>query len=135
MITKLNHVGLAVNKLDEHLPFYRDILQLPLLTIEEVPDQKVKVAVLQVGEVHIELLEPTDPESPIAKFIEKKGEGLHHLAYETDNINATLADCRQKGLTLIDECPRKGAHGALIAFLHPRSSGRVLTEICQMNAE
>lgn len=134
MITKLNHVGIAVNKLEQHLPFYQNVLRLPLVTIEEVPDQKVRVAVLQVGEVHIELLEPTDPESPIAKFILKKGEGLHHLAYETDDIAATLADCKVQGLTLIDDVPRKGAHGALIAFIHPQSSGRVLTEICQMNA-
>lgn len=132
MITKLNHIGIAVNQLDDHLAFYRDILHLPLLSIEEVVDQKVRTAIFQIGEVHIELLEPTDSESPIAKFIEKKGEGLHHLAYETDDIQTDLAEFTQKGLILIDEQPRHGAHGALIAFLHPRSTGRVLTEICQM---
>jgi methylmalonyl-CoA/ethylmalonyl-CoA epimerase len=135
MITKLNHIGIAVNKLEEHMPFYQNVLYLPLLSIEEVVDQKVRAAIFQIGEVHIELLEPTDPASPIAKFIEKKGEGLHHLAYETDDIQTTLAECIQKGLTLIDEQPRPGAHGALIAFLHPRSTGRVLTEICQMTTK
>ncbi len=135
MIKKLNHIGIAVKSLSEQIPFYRDILKLPFVGSEEISDQKVKVAIFQIGEVHIELLEPTSVESPIAKFIEKKGEGLHHLAYESNDINKELADFKQRGLVLIDEEPRKGAHGTLIAFLHPSSSARVLTEICQMPTE
>lgn len=135
MIKKLNHIGIAVKSLSEQIPFYRDILKLPFVSSEEISEQKVKVAIFQVGEVRIELLEPTSVESPIAKFIEKKGEGLHHLAYESDDIHEELSGFKQQGLALIDEEPRKGVHGALIAFLHPSSSARVLTEICQMPTE
>jgi methylmalonyl-CoA/ethylmalonyl-CoA epimerase len=98
---------------------------------EEVADQKVKVAMFQVGEVKIELLEPTSPESPIAKHIEKKGEGIHHLAYQTDDIVKQIASCKAKEVAMIDENPRMGAHETQIAFLHPKSSAKVLTEICQ----
>jgi methylmalonyl-CoA/ethylmalonyl-CoA epimerase len=131
MIKKLNHIGIAVRSLENHIPFYRDVLSLPLKGIEEVADQKVRVAVFKIGEIHIELLEPTSPESAIAKFIEKKGEGLHHIALETGSIDQELAGLKAKGITLIDKAPRDGAHGTRIAFLHPGSTGKVLTEICQ----
>jgi len=131
MIKQINHIGIAVKSLDEHIPFYRDVLGLSLNGIEEVPDQKVKVAMFKVGEVHIELLEPISEESPIAKFIQKKGEGMHHIAYQSDDIEQELEGLKEKQIRLIDEQPRPGAHGTKIAFIHPGSSGRVLTEICQ----
>lgn len=131
MIKQINHIGIAVSSLENHIPFYRDILGLTALGTEEVPEQKVKVAMFQVGEVKIELLEPTSGESPIAKFIEKKGEGIHHIAYETDGIIKEIEGFQGKEIRMIDETPRDGAHGTKIAFIHPKSSGKVLTEICQ----
>lgn len=128
---KINHIGVAVKDLKAALPFYRDVLGMNFEGTEEVEEQKVRVAFLQVGESRIELLEPTAPDSPVAKFLEKNGEGIHHLAYEVEDIEAALADLKQKGVRLIDESPRQGAHGAKIAFLHPRASGGVLTELCQ----
>ncbi|MCK4620553.1 MAG: methylmalonyl-CoA epimerase [Desulfobacterales bacterium] len=131
MIKQINHIGIAVSSLENHIPFYRDILGLTALGTEEVPEQKVKVAMFQVGEVKIELLEPTSGESPIAKFIEKKGEGIHHIAYETDGIIKEIEGFQSKKIRMIDETPRDGAHGTKIAFIHPKSSGKILTEICQ----
>ncbi len=131
MIQKINHIGIAVKSLDEQIPFYRDVLGLTLTGIEEVAEQNVRVAMFEVGEVHIELLEPLSENSPIAKFMEKKGEGMHHIAYQTDDIREELSGFREKGIRLIDSEPRAGAHETQIAFLHPKSSGRVLTEICQ----
>ncbi len=131
MITQINHVGIAVHSLEERIPFYRDVLGLRYLGQEEVADQKVRVAMFKVGEVKIELLEPTDPESPIAKFLETKGEGIHHLAFQSDDIEAQLNDLKGKNIRLIDEQPRLGAHQTKIAFIHPKSSGKVLLEICQ----
>ncbi len=135
MINQINHIGIAVRSLDEHIPFYRDVLGLEDQGTEAVADQKVRVAMFKVGEINIELLEPTSPESPIARFIEKKGEGIHHIAYQTDNIDKELAEMKTKQIQLIDEEPRNGAHNSRIAFLHPRSSARVLTEICQTAGE
>ena len=131
MIRKINHIGIAVASLESQVPFYRDILKLEDLGREEVPDQKVNVAMFKVGEVKIELLEPTSEESPIAKFIAKKGDGIHHIAYETDGIVQEIGFFEESGINMLDKTPREGAHGTLIAFLHPKSSGRVLTEICQ----
>lgn len=131
MIQKINHIGIAVRALDEHIPFYQDVLGLTLAGIEEVADQQVRVAMFRVGEVQIELLEPLSEESPIAKFMEKKGEGMHHIAYQTDDIHQELDQLKEKEIRLIDELPRSGAHGSQIAFIHPKSSARVLTEICE----
>lgn len=131
MIKKINHIGIAVSSLDAQIPFYRDILGLESLGIEEVTDQKVKVAMFAVGEVKIELLEPTSSESPIAKFLEKKGDGIHHIAYETDGIVREIKHMEDSEIQMLDKTARDGAHGTKIAFLHPKSSGRVLTEICQ----
>lgn len=131
MITQINHIGIAVNSLKNQIPFYRDILKLEFEGIEEVPDQKVRVAMFKVGAVRIELLEPTHNESPIAKYIEKKGEGMHHIAYETDNIENELNEITNSNIEMIDKNPRLGAHNTRIAFIHPRSSGKVLSEICQ----
>ncbi|HDP68830.1 MAG TPA: methylmalonyl-CoA epimerase [Candidatus Marinimicrobia bacterium] len=135
MITNINHIGIAVTKLADQIPFYRDILQLQFKGTEEVPDQKVRVAMFRVGEVQIELLEPTSPDSPIAKFIEKRGEGIHHIAYQSDDIESDIQAFITKNIRMVDEQPRSGAHGTRIAFLHPNSSGKVLTEICQTEAK
>lgn len=131
MIRKIDHIGIAVNSLDSSIPLYRDVLGLHLMGEEKIPGQKVKVAMFAVGEVKIELLEPLSEDSPIAGYLEKKGEGIHHIAYESDGIVEELATMKENGVQLIDAAPREGAHGMNIAFLHPKSTGRVLTEICQ----
>jgi methylmalonyl-CoA/ethylmalonyl-CoA epimerase len=131
MLTKINHIGIAVKSLEEALPFYRDQLSLPFAGIEEVAEQKVRVAMLQIGESKIELLEPTSEDSPVARFIEKNGPGIHHLAYEVEDIEAAIARMTAGGTRMIDERPRNGAHGTRIAFVHPKSSNGVLTELCQ----
>lgn len=131
MLTKINHIGIAVKSLEESIPFYRDRLSMPFAGIEEVAEQKVRVAMLQVGESMIELLEPTSDDSPVAKFIEKNGPGIHHLAYEVADIEAAIARLMAEGARMIDEQPRAGAHGTRIAFVHPKSSNGVLTELCQ----
>ena len=131
MTNKINHIGIAVRSIDDSVPFYRDTLGMEFEGTEVVAEQKVKVAFLSVGESRIELLEPTAEDSPVAKFLEKNGEGTHHVAYEVEDIEAVLADLKGKGVRLIDETPRNGAHGTRIAFLHPKATGGVLTEICQ----
>lgn len=131
MLTKINHVGIAVKSLEASIPFYRDQLSMAFAGIEEVAEQKVRVAMLQVGESKIELLEPMSDDSPVAKFIEKNGPGVHHLAYEVSDIESAIARLMAEGARMIDEKPRKGAHGARIAFVHPKSSNGVLTELCQ----
>jgi len=131
MLTKINHIGIAVKSLDESIPFYRDSLGMAFQGCEEVAEQKVKVAFLQIGQSKIELLEPTSPESPIAKFLEKNGSGIHHIAYEVEDIETAIKKLEFEGVRMIDSVPRSGAHGARIAFLHPKNSGGVLTELCQ----
>ncbi|HNT28344.1 MAG TPA: methylmalonyl-CoA epimerase [bacterium] len=128
---KINHIGIAVEKIDDYIAFYRDTLGLPVEGAEMVEEQKVKVAFLTIGDTRIELLEPTSPESPIAKFIEKKGAGVHHLAFEVDDIAAELAKMKEKGVKLIDETPRGGAHHTKIAFIHPKESKGVLVELTE----
>jgi methylmalonyl-CoA epimerase len=131
MIRKLDHVGIAVNSIDEALKFFRDTLGLELESIEEVANQKVRIAFLPVGETHIELLEPTAPDSNVAKFLEKKGEGIHHLAFNVPDINAALAALKEKDTPLIDSEPRIGAGNKKIAFMHPKGTHRVLMELCE----
>lgn len=131
MLHKINHIGIAVQSLEATLPFYRDCLGMLFKGEEEVVEQKVKVAMLEVGESKIELLEPTAQDSPIAKFLEKNGPGIHHVAYEVPDIEAAIAHLQQNGARMIDEFPRVGAHGTRIAFVHPKSSNGVLTELCQ----
>ena len=132
MIQKLNHIGIAVASLDAQIPFYRDVLGLSFKGSEIVEDQKVRVAMFQVGELTIELLEPTASESPIAGFLEKRGEGLHHLSYQVDDLEAQIGEVTAKGVQMIDSRPRNGAHGTRIAFVHPKSSGKVLTELTEV---
>lgn len=131
MLSKINHIGVAVTSLEEALPFYRDSLGMTFSGTEEVPSQLVRVAFLSVGESKIELLEPTSPDSPVAKFLEKNGPGVHHVAYGVEDIEAAIASLVAKGTRMIDAVPRNGAHGARIAFIHPKSSGGVLTELCE----
>jgi methylmalonyl-CoA/ethylmalonyl-CoA epimerase len=127
----IEHIGIAVKNLDESVKFYEEVLGLQCYNIEEVKDQKVRTAFFQVGDTKIELLESTDPEGPIGKFVEKKGEGVHHIAYAVENIEEKLRQAEEQGLRLIDKKPRKGAEGLDIAFLHPKSTHGVLTELCE----
>ncbi|MBO7159860.1 MAG: methylmalonyl-CoA epimerase [Paludibacteraceae bacterium] len=131
--TKIEHLGIAVPSIAEALPYYEGVLGLTCYAIEEVADQKVKTAFLKVGEVKIELLEPTSPESTVAKFIEKNGGrgGFHHIAYAVNDIEARLQEVADKGVQLIDNTPRAGAEGMTIAFLHPKSTAGILTEFCE----
>jgi methylmalonyl-CoA/ethylmalonyl-CoA epimerase len=131
MLEKINHIGIAVTSLEAALPFYRDSLGMAFAGIEEVVEQKVRVAMLQIGESKVELLEPTSEDSPVARFIEKNGAGIHHIAYEVADIEAAIAKLLAGGARMIDEKPRHGAHGTRIAFIHPKSSNGVLTELCQ----
>jgi methylmalonyl-CoA/ethylmalonyl-CoA epimerase len=130
-ITHIEHIGIAVKNLEESIKYYENILGLKCYAVEEVTDQKVKTAFFMVGQTKIELLESTSPEGPIAKYIEKKGEGIHHLAFACTNLADTLTEVEGKGIQLIDKTPRKGAEGLEIAFLHPKSTGSVLTELCE----
>jgi len=127
----IEHIGIAVCNLKEAIEYYENILGLKCYKIEEVPDQKVRTAFLKVGQTKIELLESTDPEGPVGKFIEKKGEGVHHIAFAVENIEEHLKEAESKGVKLIDTVARKGAEGLSIAFLHPKSTYGVLTELCE----
>ena len=131
LTTGLDHIGVAVAKLDESVPLYRDLLGLPLLYHDEVETDRVKVAVFDLGKGHLELLEPTSEDSPIAKFIDKRGPGLHHVALRATDCAAALDALKQVGVRLIDEQPRTGAGGAQIGFVHPKATGGILLELCQ----
>jgi methylmalonyl-CoA/ethylmalonyl-CoA epimerase len=127
----LNHVGVAVRSIEQQRDYYEKQLGAEFECIEDVPSQKVRVAFFRINDVRLELLEPTDPSSPIAKFLEKRGEGLHHLAFTVDDIRARIDELRESGLQMIDEAPRRGAHEMQIAFIHPKSTFGVLTELCE----
>jgi methylmalonyl-CoA/ethylmalonyl-CoA epimerase len=129
-ISHIEHIGIAVNSLEEAIPYYENVLGLKCYAIEEVVDQKVKTAFFMVGQTKIELLESTDPAGPIGKFLEKKGQGIHHLAFAVDNATEALKAAESKGVSLIDKSSRKGAEGLNIGFLHPKSTLGVLTELC-----
>lgn len=129
-ISHIEHIGIAVKSIEDSLPYYENVLGLKCYNIEEVADQKVKTAFFKVGQTKIELLEPTSEDSTIAKFIEKKGEGIHHIAYAVPDVAEAIAEAESKGVKLIDQAPRKGAEGLSIAFAHPKSTGSVLTEFC-----
>jgi len=130
-LEKLDHIGIAVESLDSALPVWEGILGLPLHGTEDVAEQKVRTAFFPIGDTEVELLESTDPEGPIGKFIANKGQGVHHLAFRVDDIEAALTELKAKGVRLIDEKPRYGAGGAKIAFLHPKATGGVLVEISE----
>lgn len=132
MLKKISHIGVAVRTLEEAIPFYRDTLRMTFMGVEEVPEYRVKVAFFQIGASKIELLEPLSEESFLTEFLEKNGPGIHHVAYEVDDIEAAVKMLEADGTRMIDRVPRPGAHGARVAFLHPESSRGVLTELCQM---
>jgi methylmalonyl-CoA/ethylmalonyl-CoA epimerase len=132
-LTRVEHIGIAVRNLQESIMFYERILGLKCYSIEEVTDQKVRTAFFMVGETKIELLETTEPDGPVGKFIEKNGEGVHHIAFAVKNLTASLNEARSKGITLVDKKPRKGAEGLNIAFLHPKSTFGILIELCENN--
>jgi methylmalonyl-CoA/ethylmalonyl-CoA epimerase len=127
----IEHIGIAVKSLEEAIPYYENVLGLKCYAVEEVKEQKVKTAFFQIGQTKIELLESTDPEGPVGKFIEKRGEGIHHMAFAVENLESCLKEAEEKGIRLIDQNPRKGAEGLDIAFLHPKSTFGVLTEFCE----
>jgi len=129
-ISHIEHLGIAVRNIEACLPYYEKVLGLKCYNIEEVAEQKVKTAFFQVGQTKIELLEPTSEDSAVAKFIEKKGEGIHHIAFAVSDVATALAEVEAKGVQLIDKAPRSGAEGLNIAFLHPKSTCSVLTEFC-----
>ena len=131
-ISRIEHIGIAVQSIAEVLPYYKDVLGLEVYKEEVVEDQKVKTAFLQVGEVKLELLEPTCPESTIQKFLDNGGKGVHHVAFKVeDGVTEALAMCDERGIRLIDKAPRNGADGLKIAFLHPKSTCGILTELCE----
>lgn len=131
-ISHIEHLGIAVESIEKALPYFENVLGLKCYNVEEVADQKVKTAFLKVGEVKLELLEPTSPDSAVAKFLEKGGRGVHHVAFAIeDGVANALAECDGKEIRLIDKAPRKGAEGLNIAFLHPKSTCGILTELCE----
>ncbi len=130
-VTHIEHIGIAVANIEEAIPYWEKILGLKCYNIEEVADQKVRTAFFKVGQTKIELLEPTSEESTIAKFLEKRGPGVHHIAYAVEGIEGALTEAEAAGVQLLDKQPRKGAEGLSIAFLHPKFTGGVLTELCE----
>jgi methylmalonyl-CoA/ethylmalonyl-CoA epimerase len=130
-IKALNHVGIAVHSINAQRPYYEQELGAEFECVEDVPSQKVRVGFFRIGDVRLELLEPTDPASPVQSFLDKRGEGLHHLAFTVDDLTARIAELKQSGLRMIDDTPRPGAHDMQIAFIHPKSTFGVLTELCQ----
>lgn len=130
-LSHIEHIGIAVHNIEEAKKYYEDVLGLKCYAVEEVKDQKVKTAFFMIGQTKIELLEPTSDESAVAKFLEKKGQGIHHIAFATDDVNASLKEAEEKGVRLIDKEKRKGAEGLNIGFLHPKFTMGVLTEFCE----
>ncbi len=134
-LSHIEHIGIAVKSIEEAKTFFEGVLGLKCYAVEEVKDQMVKTAFFKIGETKIELLEATDENSPVAKFIAKRGQGIHHIAFATDDVNASLKEAEEKGVKLIDKVSRKGAEGLNIGFLHPKSSFGVLTELCGKDAK
>ena len=130
-IKAINHIGIAVRSIDAQRAFYEGTLGAVFEGVEEVAEQKVRVGFFRVGDVRLELLEPTEPTSTVAAFLEKRGEGLHHIAFTVEDLQARIADLKQSGLRMIDEAPRKGSHQLQIAFVHPKSTFGVLIELCE----
>lgn len=130
-LTHIEHIGIAVENLEESIRFYENVFGLKCYAVEEIKDQKVKTAFFKIGQTKLELLESTDPEGPVSKFIEKRGEGVHHIAFAVKNLSSALQELKDKNIRLIDNEPRAGAEKLDIAFLHPRSTRGVLTELCE----
>jgi methylmalonyl-CoA/ethylmalonyl-CoA epimerase len=132
MIKKINHIAIAVNNLEEAAKFYQDVMGLILSGVEVVTAQKTKVGFFKTGESNIELVQPSDPDSPLVKFLETKGQGIHHICFEVEDVESEVKKYLEKGATLIDQRPRPGAHNTKVAFVHPKSSGGVLIELCEL---
>ena len=128
---KLDHIGIAVRNIEQRLKIWRDIFGIQIQGIEQIAEQKVRVAILTVGDVNIELLEPITEDSPVAKYIAKRGEGIHHLSFEVGDVEKKIDELKKHGLRMIDEIPRKGTHGSRIAFIHPASTGGILIELTE----
>lgn len=135
MIKKVDHIGIAVKSIEQQLPYYTDVLELELMAIEEVESEKLKVAFINAGNAKIELLEPISPESAVAKFIEKRGEGIHHIALGVESIQDRINEMKEKGIVMIQDKPKMGAGNAKVAFMHPKSTGSVLYELCEKMGE
>jgi len=131
MLKKINHIAIAVNNIEEAAKFYQNVLGLNLSGIEMVAAQKTRVGFFKIGESNIELVQPAESDSPLVKFLETKGQGIHHICFEVDDVEAEVKAYLEKGATLIDQKPRPGAHNTKVAFIHPRSSGGVLIELCE----
>jgi methylmalonyl-CoA/ethylmalonyl-CoA epimerase len=131
MLKKINHIAIAVNNLEEAAKFYQNVLGLTISGVEVVTAQKTKVGFFKIGESNIELVQPSEPDSPLVKFLETKGQGIHHICFEVDDVEAEVKAYLAKGATLIDQKPRPGAHNTKIAFIHPKSSSGVLIELCE----
>ena len=131
MIKKINHIAIAVNNLEEAAKFYQTVMGLTLSGVEVVPAQKTRVGFFKIGESNIELVQPAEPDSPLVKFLESKGQGIHHICLEVDDIEAEVKSLLEKGATMVDQKPRPGAHQTKVAFVHPKSSGGVLIELCE----
>jgi methylmalonyl-CoA/ethylmalonyl-CoA epimerase len=135
MLKKINHVAVAVNNVEEAAKFYQDVLGLTLTGVEVVTPQKTKVGFFEIGESNIELVQPSEPDSPLVKFLETKGQGIHHICFEVDDVEAEVKGLIEKGATMVDQKPRPGAHGTKVAFVHPKSSNGVLIELCELPKE
>ncbi len=131
MLKKINHIAIAVNNIEEAAKFYQNVLGLNLSGIEMVAAQKTRVGFFKIGESNIELVQPAESDSPLVKFLETKGQGIHHICFEVDDVEAEVKAYLEKGATLIDQKPRPGAHNTKVAFIHPRSSGGILIELCE----
>ncbi len=131
MIKKINHIAIAVNNLEEAAKFYQEVMGLTLSGVEVVSAQKTKVGFFKIGESNIELVQPAEPDSPLVKFLETKGQGIHHICFEVEDVEAEIKSYLEKGATLIDQKPRPGAHNTKVAFVHPKSSSGVLIELCE----
>lgn len=135
MLKKINHIAIAVNNIEEAAKFYQEVMGLTLSGVEVVSAQKTRVGFFKIGESNIELVQPAEPDSPLTKFLETKGQGIHHICFEVDDVEAEVKSFIEKGATMIDQKPRPGAHGAKVAFVHPKSSNGVLIELCELPKE
>jgi len=132
MLKKINHIAIAVNNIEEAAKFYQEVMGLTLTGVEVVTAQKTRVGFFKIGESNIELVQPAEPDSPLTKFLETKGQGIHHICFEVDDVEAEVKAFLEKGATMIDQKPRPGAHGTKVAFVHPKSSNGVLIELCEL---